>query len=115
MAAFMLLHGIGTFDDLLRRAYARFISASERYKLSRDAWQGWEQTGQFSLQRQGDLLQRMWEAGEVSTTDYLVQLSQTLDVQESALDLRQTMWRAWFEWLSASGQVSQWLSMESNP
>jgi len=96
-------------DDLLRRAYARLISASERYQLSRDAWQGWEQVGQRSLQRQGDLLQRMWEAGELSTTDFLVQLRQTLDTRESALDLKLTLWRAWFEWLAASGQVDQWL------
>ncbi len=96
-------------DDLMRRAYVRFISASERYQLSRDAWQGWEQTGQLALQRQGDLLQRMWEAGELSTTDYLVQLRQTLDTHESALNLRLTMWRAWLEWLTASGQVEKWL------
>ncbi len=61
-------------DDLIRRAYARYISASERYGYSREAWQSWEQTGQVSLQRQGDLLQRLWEAGELSTTDFLVQL-----------------------------------------
>lgn len=96
-------------DDLLRRAYARLISASERYQLSRDAWQGWEQAGQRSLQRQGDLLQRMWEAGELSTTDFLMQLRQTLDTRESALDLKLTLWRAWFEWLAASGQVDKWL------
>jgi cobalt-zinc-cadmium efflux system outer membrane protein len=96
-------------DDLLRRAYVRFISASERYQLSRDAWKGWEQTGRISLQRQGDLLQRLWEAGELSTTDFLVQLRQTLDTRESALDLELTMWRAWFEWLTASGLVNNWL------
>ena len=28
---------------------------------------------------------------------------------ESALDLELTMWRAWFEWLTASGQVNNWL------
>jgi len=98
-------------DDLLRRAYARFISASERYRLSRAAWQGWEQTGQASLQRQGDFLGRLWEAGELSTTDFLVQLRQTLDTRESALNLKQTMWRAWFEWLAASGQVEEWLGL----
>jgi cobalt-zinc-cadmium efflux system outer membrane protein len=101
-------------DDLLRHAYARFLSASERYELSRNAWDGWEQTGQISLERQGDLLQRMWEAGELSTTDFLVQLRQTLDTRESALKLKLTMWRAWFEWLAASGQVDKWLGQEES-
>ncbi len=97
-------------DDLLQRARARLISATERYELARDAWQDWESTGQVSLTRQSDQLQRLWQAGELSTTDYLVQLRQTLDVRASALDLRQTLWRAWFEWLSASGQVTHWLA-----
>ena len=39
------------FDDNLRHAYARLLSASERYQLSRDAWEGWQRIGQASLQR----------------------------------------------------------------
>ena len=99
-------------DDVLRRAHARLISATERYQLSEGAWRDWEQTGSVSLKRQTEQLRRLWEAGEISTTDYLVQLRQTLDVQSSALDLRQTLWRAWFEWISASGQVDAWLGGE---
>jgi len=97
-------------NDVMQRAYSRLISAAERYELSRGGWSDWEQTGQTSLTRQTELLKRLWEAGELSTTDYLVQLRQTLDVQESALDLRQSLWRAWFEWLTASGQVDTWLA-----
>lgn len=96
-------------DDVMQRAYARLVSASERYELSRSAWDDWQLTGQASLTRQTEQLQKLWEAGELSTTDYLVQLTATLDVQESALDLREALWRAWFEWLWASGQVDGWL------
>jgi len=97
------------YDDLMQRARARLVSAAERYELSRGAWRDWEQTGQSSLTRQTEQLQQLWQVGELSTTEYLVQLRQTLDVQESALDLRQALWRAWFEWLWASGQVDAWL------
>lgn len=96
-------------DDLLRRAYSRYLSATERYQVSRNAWQDWKQTGEFSLQRQGDLLRRLWEAREISATEFLVQVRQTLDTRESALDLELAMWNAWFEWLAASGQVDKWL------
>ncbi len=96
-------------DDVMQRAHARLTSAAERYELSRGAWSDWELTGQASLTSQSDQLKRLWEAGEISTTDYLVQLRQTLEVQESALDLREALWRAWFEWLRASGQVDAWL------
>ncbi len=102
-------------DDLLRRAYSRFVSATERYRLSRAAWQDWQRTGQTSLQRQGDVLRRLWEAGELSTTDFLVQVRQTLDTRENALNLELAMWRAWFEWLAASGQVDKWLGQERTP
>lgn len=96
-------------NDAMQRALARLMSATERYVLSRDAWSEWESAGQISLARKTSELQKLWQAGELSTTDYLVQLTATLDVRESALDLRETLWRAWFEWLSASGQVDPWL------
>jgi cobalt-zinc-cadmium efflux system outer membrane protein len=67
-------------DDVMQRAYARLTSAAERYELSRGAWDDWQQTGQSSLTSQTEQLQKMWQAGELSTTDYLVQLRQTLDV-----------------------------------
>lgn len=101
------------YSDISRRAYTRFLGAQERYRISQDAWQDWQETGDVSLQSQGALLRRLWEAGELSTTDYLVQLRQTLDTQESALELRRAMWRAWFEWMTASGQIESWLGATS--
>lgn len=96
-------------SDISRRAYARFLGAMERFRISQSAWQDWSKTGDTSLRSQGDLLRRLWEAGELSTTDYLVQLRQTLGTSESALELRRAMWRAWFEWMTASGQIENWL------
>ncbi len=101
-------------NDVMQRAYARLASASERYQLSRNAWADWASTGQASLTRHTEQLKRLWEAGELSTTDYLLQLTATLDVQESALNLREALWRAWFEWLWASGQVDAWLGQGAN-
>jgi outer membrane protein, heavy metal efflux system len=101
------------FSDIARRAYTRFLGARERFGISQNAWQDWSKTGDISLQSQGDLLRRLWEAGELSTTDYLVQLKQTLDTGESALELRSAMWRSWFEWMVASGQIESWLGAGS--
>ncbi len=95
--------------DISRQAYARFQGAEERYQLSRTAWEEWQRTGGVSLQRQTDLLWRLWEAGELSATEFLVQLQQTLDTRESVLELREALWRAWLEWLMASGQIDNWL------
>ena len=96
-------------EDVSRRARARLISAMERYQLARTAWDDWRKTGQASLARQQEQLRRLWKAGDIGTTDYLVHAGQTLDLRESALVLRETLWRAWLEWLSASGQVDAWI------
>ena len=96
-------------SNISQRAYARYLGAQDRYEIAQGAWHDWQTTGDTSLQSQNDTLRRLWQAGELSTTDYLVQLTATLGVQESALDLREALWRAWFEWLWASGQVDAWL------
>lgn len=95
--------------NISRQAYARFQGAQERLQLSRAAWEDWQRTGGVSLRRKTDLLWRLWAAGELSTTEFLVQLQQTLDTRESALELRAALWRAWLEWLAASGQIEGWL------
>ena len=100
-------------DGVFQRARARLMSAAERYRIAHGAWQDWQQVGQPSLQQQGDQLRRLWEAGELSTTEFLLQTSQVIDSRDSALDLRETLWHAWFEWLAASGKVDQWLGADS--
>jgi cobalt-zinc-cadmium efflux system outer membrane protein len=96
-------------EDVSQRARARLISAMERYQLARAAWGEWRKTGQASLARLQEQLRRLWKAGDISTTEYLVQAGQTLDVRESALVLQESLWRAWLEWLSASGLIDAWI------
>lgn len=93
--------------DVLQRARARLINASQRYQISQTAWQLWQQIGQANLRQQGDQLRRLWETNELSTTEYLVQISQTIDSRNNALTLRLTLWQAWFERLAAAAQVDQ--------
>lgn len=96
-------------QNLYRRARARMLSAADRYRLSRNAWQAWLRTGQASLSSQVELLDRIWRAGEMSASDYLVQLNQTLDTRANALEVQGRLWSAWADWLVASGQVDAWL------
>ena len=98
-------------NDATQMAQAFLTSAAERYELSRSAWGEWEHTGRKSLDRQSEQLRRLWQAGDLSTSDYLGQIGQTIDVRESALDLHGQVWQAWFEWLLASGQVDVWLGL----
>ncbi|BCO31289.1 RND transporter [Thiohalobacter sp. COW1] len=97
-------------QDVYRRAQARLTSAAERYRVTHSAWAVWEQGGQPSLSSQLALLERLWQAGELSTADYLLQLNQTLETRGSAFELRGQLWRSWFDWLTASGQFERWLN-----
>jgi cobalt-zinc-cadmium efflux system outer membrane protein len=98
-------------QDSYRHSRARLVSAAQRFELSRQAWDDWLQTGQTSLESQTQLLERLWQAGELSTSDYLVQLKQTLDTRTAAAELRGSLWQAWFEWLAASGKTESWLGL----
>ncbi len=96
-------------NNRLRQLRSRLRSALSSYQASLSAWQAWLHSGDRSLKQQITLLQRLWKAGELSTTDYLVQLKQALDTRASAYEQRSVMWQNWAEWLAASGQIQEWL------
>ncbi|HED52420.1 MAG TPA: TolC family protein [Gammaproteobacteria bacterium] len=98
-----------SLQDRYRRARARLLSAADRYRLSHSAWAAWLHTGLASLGSQVSLLERIWQTGEMSTADYLVQLNQTLDTRTNALDVQGRLWTAWADWLAASGRIDAWL------
>lgn len=91
---------------------SEFNTAAQRYTIAKKSWSIWQQLGKTSLNRRTDLLERIWQAGELKTTDYLVQVKQTLDTQSAATELRGRLWLTWLDWLSASGTVSQWLNID---
>lgn len=56
-----------------------------------------------------DGLDRLWQASELSTPDYLVQLNQSLDTAQSSLALQMQLWLAWFDYLAAAGRLDEWI------
>ena len=92
-----------------RELKGRLQTATVSYALSREAWLAWQASGAGSLNQQIELLERLWRAGELSTTDYLVQLKQALETKASAIEQRGRMWTDWSEWLLASGKIQHWL------
>ena len=99
--------------QVYRKLQARLNSARERYKLVANAWALWLAQGRVSLQQHIELLEALWRAGEMSTTDYLLQVQQTLDTQIAGVELHGNLWNAWIEWLSASGTLNSWLNQSS--
>ncbi len=95
--------------DAYRQLKSRLEIAIVSYQLSREAWLSWQQSGANTLSEQIKLLERLWKAGELNTTVYLVQLTQALQTKASAIEQRGRMWTDWSEWLIASGKIEQWL------
>ncbi|HNP37396.1 MAG TPA: TolC family protein [Woeseiaceae bacterium] len=91
-----------------RQLRAELIAAQKRYELARTAWDDWQRLGAGSLASQTAMLERLWQAGELNTTDYLVQLQQTLDTRVAASEQRGVVWQSWIAWLAVSGQVDDW-------
>jgi cobalt-zinc-cadmium efflux system outer membrane protein len=86
----------------LREAQARYdalLGAAQSFRLSRAA----------AFDERTALLEKLWRAGEIGTSDYLVQLKQSLDTALSGLDLESQAWQAWFDYLSAAGRLTDWV------
>ncbi len=92
---------------------AQMQASHARYAHLAQAWQLWEDKGSLTLKSRVQLLEKLWRAGELSTADYLVQLKQSMETESAGLGLHRDLWAAWLDWLSASGQVSAWLSLEA--
>jgi len=100
-----------TLLDIRRRAASRFDGSLSAYRITHQAWRQWLKQGEGELERQLSLVQRIWEAGELSTIDYLLQTQQNIDSQITATELNGDLWQAWIEWLSASGQIEAWVGI----
>ncbi|MBL4885610.1 MAG: TolC family protein [Planctomycetaceae bacterium] len=90
-------------------ARTRLKSAQRSYQLSRKAWGNWQENGAQALAEQTDILDRKFKVGDLSATDYLVQIEQALDTQVAAEELHAKVWKSWFAWLGASGTINQWI------
>jgi cobalt-zinc-cadmium efflux system outer membrane protein len=82
-----------------RTSYAALRSAAEAFRASRAS----------AFDERTALLEQLWQAGEIGTSDYLVQLKQSLDTALSGLALEAQAWQAWFDYLSASGHLTEWI------
>lgn len=98
------------FHSASNAAKAGLQASHQRYELSVNAWRVWETDGAQALSSQIETLDRKYAVGDLSATDYLVQVEQALDTEIAALELRRSVWLSWFDWLAASGKVVEWIS-----
>lgn len=89
--------------------------ALDRYAATRLAWQRWGRSRGTDVERRTHLLENLWRQGELSTSDYLLQLDQTLNTALAGIDLESRLWRSYVDYLAAAGRLDQWLGMEDMP
>jgi len=96
-------------QNAFHAARTRLKSSQRSYQLSKKAWLNWQKAGAPALAEQVDILDRKFKVGDLSATDYLVQIDQALDTKVASKELYSNVWQTWFSWLDASGTVKQWL------
>lgn len=94
-------------QDLILRASQ--LETQARYVALRDAVVSFRGGRASALEDRTTLLEKLWRAGEISTSDYLVQLKQSLDTALSGVELESRTWQAWFDYLAAGGRLTDWI------
>lgn len=97
------------------QAKARLLGTASRYGILYSSYNQWSNVSAGSLNGGIKLLDKLWDAGEINTTDYLIQLRQRIDSQIAGTELQGQTWQAWFQWLDASGNLDHWLGLSAQP
>ena len=89
--------------------------AVDSYAAARAAWTRWQGSRGTDVERRATLLERLWREGELSTSEYLLQLNQTLDTALAGAELEARLWRTYTDYLAATGQLERWSGLEGTP
>lgn len=102
--------------DYVRLAFgADRKRAIDSYAAAQVAWDRWKQSRGTDVARRETLLERSWREGELSTSEFLLQLNQSLNTQLAGAALEAQVWRAYVDYLAAAGQLERWIGLEGTP
>lgn len=88
----------------LREAYVRARTAYDVYQLNLASWNAWRANAGSNDDRIASL-EALRNAGEVTLTEFIVQLRESLDAAKQGVAIRDAAWQAYAEWLAASSQA----------
>jgi len=96
-----------------RAMVARIVAAREQFNLTAKLWAQWSQEARGSLDGYLRALEVQWNAREISTSTYLLQVGQALDARISETELHGNLWTTWIEWLYVSAGLMDWLNSDT--
>jgi outer membrane protein, heavy metal efflux system len=82
-----------------RDAEAKLRSTHSRYVAAFANLQNWRARGADAVTARFDQLRRLLRAGDLQTTDYLVQLRETLVAAARGIEAEKSAWAAYADWL----------------
>ncbi|PTR33831.1 cobalt-zinc-cadmium efflux system outer membrane protein [Luteibacter sp. OK325] len=91
------------------RSDAALEQTRATYAALRGAAASFRQSRANAFDERVQTLEKLWQASEIGTSDYLVQLKQSLDSALSSRALESQTWQAWFDYLAASGRLTEWI------
>lgn len=94
-----------------RNTRARLAITTERYSDLLSASNHWRENGRISIEQQLILVDKLWQVGEITATDYLMQIKQVLDIQVAGLELRSQLWLVAFDWMNLTATADDWLNI----
>jgi len=97
-----------------RDTRATLIVATDRYRNLLKAWNSWREQSRISVDQQLTLIKQLWQAGDISAADYLLQLKQALETQATGLELRNQLWQVAFDWMSLTASIDSWLNIDTS-
>lgn len=95
--------------ESFRHAKVRLENAQAVYRKLFERWRQWDSLASSRLQTREDLLHRLWNAGQISTLDYLAGHEERENARMNAIQLTARVWAAWIEWLAATGELESWM------
>lgn len=99
-----------TRRNIFRETRAELSGSLDRYQILYEGSRKWSDVSKASLNNGIVLINKLWSAGELSTTDYLVKLKQRIDSQIAGEALKIKAWKMWFSVMQASGELDNWLN-----
>ncbi len=84
-------------------AAAAIRSSMRTYARTVQGVESWRTLGIPSLERQADTLTRLWRGGDMTATDFLVQMRETGQANATEATLRNAAWSAFADLMKAAG------------
>lgn len=93
-----------------RKQQFMIVAATDALEEYRQRYNYWQTVMEGRGERSGNLLERQWNSGDISTTEYLLALQQRTDGLLAGIDLNTQFQLARIEWLLETGLITKTLA-----